>query len=183
LHARTSEVTMHDDFGGFEGETEPAAGPPHQDPAPARRPRRAIAVVVTAVVAATIGFLVATAVRDTSAGPAAASSSPSAAAPSGGAQEPGSGGAAPNGGAIPTPGPGQLLQLQIGGKVAAVSATSITITAGSQQVRAAVTSSTRVTGRVTSIAGVKTGDLVAAQITDAGGKLTATAIQDPSSLP
>jgi hypothetical protein len=172
-----------DNFDDFEGETEPAAGPPHADPAPDRRPRRAITVAVTALVAAAAGFLVTTAVRDTSAAPAAATSPPPAAVSSGGAQAPGSGGAAPNGGAIPTPGPGQLLHLQIGGKVAAVSAVSITITAGSQQVTAAVTSSTKVTGRVTSIAGVKTGDLVAAQITDAGGKLTATAIQDPSSLP
>jgi hypothetical protein len=174
---------MRDDFDGFEDETEPAAGPPHPDPAPARRPRRAIAVAVTAIVAGTAGFLVTTAVRDTSPGPAAASSSPPAAAPSGGAQEPGSGGTGPNGGAIPTPGPGQLLYLQIGGKVSAVSATSITITGGSQQVKAAVTSSTKITGRVTSITGIKTGDFVAAQITDDGGKLTATAIQDPSSAP
>ena len=174
---------MRDDFDGFEGETEPAAVPPHPDPAPARRPRRAIALAVTALVAATAGFGVTTAVHDISAGPAAASSSPPAAVPSGDAAAPDSGGAAPNGGAIPTPGPGQLLHLQIDGTVTAVSATSITITGGSQQVRAAVTSSTKVTGRVTSIAGVKTGDLVAAQITDAGGKLTATAIQDPSSLP
>ena len=32
-------------------------------------------------------------------------------------------------------------------------------------------------------AGVKRGDLVSAQITGTGGKLTATAIQDPASLP
>ena len=160
---------MRDDFDGFEGETEPAAAPPQLDPAPARRPRRAIAMAVTAVVAATAGFLVTTAMRDPSSGPAAASSSPPAAAPSGGA--------------IPTLGPGQLLHLQIGGKVTAVSATSITITGGSQQVSAAVTGSTKVTGKVTSIADVKTGDFVSAQITGTDGKLTATAIQDPASPP
>jgi len=150
---------------------------------PPRRPRRRYlaALILTAVLAAAAGYLVVTAVRDVTGSPAAASpsASPSAAAPSRGS----GGGAAPNGGAIPTPAPGQQLRLQLAGQVTAVSATSITITGNSQQVRAAVTSSTKVTGRVTSIAGVKTGDLVAAQITDTGGKLTATTIQDPSSLP
>ncbi len=39
------------------------------------------------------------------------------------------------------------------------------------------------TGKVTSIGSVKVGDLVSAQITDRGGKATATAIQDPAHLP
>ena len=40
-----------------------------------------------------------------------------------------------------------------------------------------------VTGRVTSIGGVKPGDQVSARLTGTGGKLTVTAIQDPASLP
>jgi hypothetical protein len=69
------------------------------------------------------------------------------------------------------------------GKVTAVSATSITLAAGGQQVTAAVTGATKVTGRVSAISGVKVGDMVAAQITGIDGRLTATAIQDPASLP
>jgi hypothetical protein len=155
----------------------PAGGEPPRRP----RQRYRVALILTAVLAAGAGYLVVTAVRDVTGSPAAASpsASPPAAAPS---QNSG-GGAAPSGGAIPTPGPGQQLRLQIAGKVTAVSAASITLTSGSQQVTAAVTSSTRVTGRVTSIGGVKTGDLVSAQITGSNGKLTAAAIQDPASLP
>jgi hypothetical protein len=38
-------------------------------------------------------------------------------------------------------------------------------------------------GRVSGIGGVKTGDLVSLQVTGTDGKLTATATQDPASLP
>ena len=48
---------------------------------------------------------------------------------------------------------------------------------------AAVTSATKVSGRVSGIGGVKTGDLVSVQVTGTDGKLIATAIQDPASLP
>jgi hypothetical protein len=167
---------MHDEFDDRDDQdvTE-AARPETPRPAggePPRRPRQRYraALVLTAVLAAGAGYLVVTAVRDVTGSPAAASPS---ASPS----------AAPSGGAIPTPGPGQQLRLQIAGQVTAISATSITLTSGGQQVTAAVTSSTRVTGRVTSIGGVKTGDLVSVQITGSNGKLTATAIQDPASLP
>jgi len=98
---------------------------------------------------------------------------------SGGNQLPQGGGSTP--GALP--GSGQSEQVEIAGKVAAVSATSITLDGAGQQITAAVTSATKVTGRVTSITGVKAGDLVSAQLTGTGGKLTATAIQDPASLP
>jgi hypothetical protein len=166
----------------------PAAGqPPYPGPGRGRRTRRVVLLAATAVVAATAGFLAVTAVRDVSASPAAASAPPTTAAPSGGAAP---GGGARNllppgtgGGAIPTPGPGQLLHLEIGGKVTAVSATSITLGARGQSVTAAVTTSTTVTGKVHGIGGVKVGDLVSAQITGTDGKLTATAIQDPASIP
>ena len=179
---------MHDEFDdpddrgvteATRAETPRAAGgePPHRP-----RQRYRAALILTAVLAAAAGYLVVTAVRDVTGSPAAASpsASPTAAAPGNNSS---GGGAAPNGGAIPTPGPGQQLRLQLAGKVTAVSAASITLTSGSQQVTAAVTSSTRVTGRVTSIGGVKTGDLVSVQITGSNGKLMATAIQDPASLP
>jgi len=105
----------------------------------------------------------------------ASPSSPSTAQSPGSSQQggvPGSGGGFPGGGPV-----GQLL---LRGKVVAVSSTSITIAGGSHTVTAAVTSSTSVTGKVTSIASVKVGDVVSAQITESGGKATATAIQDPA---
>ena len=65
----------------------------------------------------------------------------------------------------------------------AVSATSITLDGGGQAITAAVTRATTVTGKVTSISGIKVGDLVSASLTGADGKLTANSIQDPASLP
>jgi hypothetical protein len=112
------------------------------------------------------------------------SSSPAAApAPSSSAPFGAPGGNSSNGGGPPPGGGGPVGQLFIGGKVTAVSSTSITIGAGGRAVTAAVTSSTRVTGKVTSIGSVKVGDLVSAQITESGGHATATAIQDPAHLP
>lgn len=153
----------------------------------------AVTVAATAVLAAAAGFLVVTAVPDGSASQTAANASPApnrtapgATAPYGTAPGGGAGNLFPpgtGGGAIPTPGPGQTLRLEIDGEVMAVSATSITLGAGGRQVTARVTPSTKVTGKVTGIGGVKVGDLVSAQITGADGKLTATAIQDPASIP
>ena len=68
-------------------------------------------------------------------------------------------------------------------RATAVSATSITVAGPAHQVTAAVTGATKVSGRVSGIGGVKTGDLVSVQVTGIDGKLTATAIQDPASLP
>lgn len=162
----------------------PAAGQrPYPDAPPRRWPARyGVPLVLTAVIAAVAGFLAVIAVRDLSARPAAANSAASAsgAAPSASASAPG-GGTVP--GAVPTPGGGGTYQLEIGGKVTAVSATSITVAGPGHQVTAAVTSATKVSGRVSDIGGVKAGDLVSIQATGTGGKLTATAIQDPASLP
>ena len=136
-----------------------------------------VPLVLTAVIAAAAGFLAVIAVRDLAARPAAASS----AAPASGSA-PSAGGPAP-GGSVPAPGGGQGLQLEIAGKVTAVSATSITVAGPAHQVTAAVTSATKVSGQVSDIAGVKAGDQVSMQATGTEGKLTATAIQDPASLP
>jgi hypothetical protein len=174
----------------------PAAGnppgyPPDYPPRPGparRRGVRAGLLAVTAVVAAAAGYGAVAALHgaNVAASPAAASSSPAGTTPggtgpSGGSQNllpPGSGG-----GPIPSTGPGETLRLEIGGRVTAVTATSITLGARGQSVTATVTSATVVTGRVRGISGVKVGDLVSAQITGTDGKLTATAIQDPASLP
>jgi hypothetical protein len=156
----------------------PAAGQPFYRDAPPRRwpARRGVPLVLTAVIAAVAGFLAVIAVRDLSARPAAANS----VAPAGG-PAPSAGAPAPS--TVPTPGRGQAVQLEMGGKVTAVSATSITVAGPGHQVTAAVTSATKVSGRVSGIGGVKTGDLVSVQVTGIDGKLTATAIQDPASLP
>ena len=179
----------------------PPTGYPPPRNATRRRGRRAAALAATAVLAAGAGFAVVTAVLPDGTANPAANASPGATQPGGtqpGGTGPsaGPGGTAPGGGAgtvlppgtgggpIPTPGPGQTLRLEMGGKVTAVSATSITLAAGDgQRVTAAVTGATKVTGKVADISGVKVGDMVTAQITGTGGKLTATAIQDPASLP
>jgi hypothetical protein len=188
------DFDVSDDHGGWEDEDMPdeddypqpeppwpAAGlQPDRDAPPRRWPARyGVTLVLTAVIAAAAGFLAVIAVRDLSARPAAANSVAPASgrAPSAGA--PASGGPAP--GAVPSR--GQTVQLEIGGKVTAVSATSITVAGPDHQVTAAVTSATKVSGRVSGIGGVKVGDEVSLRATGTGGNLTATAIQDPASLP
>jgi hypothetical protein len=117
--------------------------------------------------------------QGSSAAPSATGSSPPSAAPSfGGSGSNGNGGALPGGG-----GGSGTIQTFVGGKVLAVSGTSITIGGPNHTVTAAITSSTRITGRVSSIRSVKVGDLVTAQITQSGGRATVTAIQDPAELP
>ena len=191
---------MRDDFDdlvGFDDEPDESGlpwPPPPPPPPPGAAHRRGVRVAAfagTAVVAAAAGFGVARAALDESRTSPAAASSPSSpaasspvpsssAAPGGGSRSllpPGSGGV------IPSTGPGQELQLDIGGEVTAVSATSITLGVGAQHVTAAITGATTVTGRVRNISGIRVGDLVSARITGADGKLTAVAIQDPARVP
>jgi hypothetical protein len=142
--------------------------------------RRALALAAVAVVALAAGAGVALILgRGPSSAPSAAASRPSApAAPSSGAP-----GRTGSGGALPGGGGGGTIQMFVGGQVLAVSGTSITLGGPDHTVTAAVTSSTRVTGRVSSIRSVKVGDLVTAQITQNGVRATVTAIQDPAELP
>jgi hypothetical protein len=166
------------------GMTGPPPGPGRTG-GPPRRPRlRPLAVAAVAVAALAMGAGVALAVtKGLSPAPAAAnrSSPPSAAAPSIGA--PGSNG---GGGALPGSGTGGTAgteQIFVGGQVLAVSDTSITIGGPDRKITAAVTRSTRFTGRVDGIQGVKDGDLVTAQIAQSGGTATVVALQDPGELP
>jgi hypothetical protein len=154
--------------------------------------RRGPLLALTAVVAAAAGFGVVTvAVRDLAGSPAAASASPGASEPAaGGLPSSGTGGGTqlspePGGlpGGLPAMPSGATLRLEVGGRVTAVSRTSITIGAGGDAVTATVTRATKVTGKVTGIGGVKVGDQVSATITGTDGKLTADSIQDPASLP
>ena len=174
------DVPDEDDYPQPEPPWPPAGLPPYRDAPPRRWPARyGVTLVLTAVIAAVAGFLAVIAVRDLSARPAAAT------------------GVAPAGAPRRAPRPGvrrpgarhrsrdaaRTVQLEIGGKVTAVSATSITVAGPDHQATAAVTSATTVSGRVSGIGGVKAGDHVSLQATGTGGKLTATAIQDPASLP
>ena len=141
--------------------------------------RRALALAVVALVALAAGAGVALILRKApSSAPSAAASRPPAAHSFGGLGNNGNGGALPGSG-----GGGGRVQMFVGGQVLAVSGTSITIGGPNHVVTAAVTSSTRVTGRGSSIRSVRVGDLVTAQITQSGGQATATAIQDPARLP
>jgi hypothetical protein len=164
----------------------PQAGYPTTPGGPGRPGRRGMLLAVTAVVAAAAGFgIVTVAIRDVSGGPAA-SATPSASAPNtGGSGGQPSGGThvRPQAGGVPSLPPGATESLEIGGLVRAVSATSITVGGSGQEVTAAVTRATVITGKVTSISGIKVGDFVSASISGANGKLTADSIQDPVSLP
>jgi hypothetical protein len=145
-------------------------GPPRAwDGGPRPGRVRPLAVAAVAVVALAVGAGVAAVVARGPSSSPSATQAPSSSQPTG----------IPGG--IGTPGGGGAFgQLLLAGKVVTVSSTSITIAGGTHTVTAAVTSSTRVTGKVTSIGAVRVGDFVSAQISESNGKATATAIQDPA---
>src|SRR6202034_87326 len=138
---------------------------------------RPLALTILAVVALRGGGGVALAITkglDHSPSPSAApSTQPPAVAPGGGS----GGGTIPGGG-------GAVGEMFVAGPVTAVSSTSIRIGGPNHTVTAAMTSSTRITGKVTSIGAIKVGDQVSAQITESnGGQPTVAAIQDPAQAP
>jgi hypothetical protein len=156
-----------------DGPAWPAPSWPSMPPPPPLARRLPVAALVAiALTAAGIGALIVLAARGLSGSPATPSSQPTAQAP---AQPGGSGG-----GAFPGNAAGGMF---VGGRVTAVSATSITLGGPGRSITAAVTSSTRFTGQVSSISGVKVGDLVTAQLTQNGGSVTVIAISDPAQLP
>jgi hypothetical protein len=103
--------------------------------------------------------------------------SPSSAAPGPGTE----GGGIPGGGPVGGPG-GNLVQALIVGTVTAVSSTSISVARQGNTITAAVTGSTKFSGKVHSISDIKVGDQVLAQLTGTGSTFTATTIQDPASI-
>jgi Domain of unknown function (DUF5666) len=203
------EPDEFDDLDDFDDDDDEPAGPGRGWPAPGYPPgdpgsppngrhrgggngtRRGWLLALTAVVAAAAGFgVVAATLHEVTGSPAAASATPTSSAPaasgSGAAPSSGAGNGthlAPPGGGVQSLPPEATERLEIGGPVTAVSATSITLDGGGQAITAAVTRATTITGKVTSISGIKVGDLVSASITGADGKLTADSIQDPASLP
>jgi hypothetical protein len=180
------------DWPGDGGEDPPwrraAPSPPYgrgDEPGrPGRSGLRPLALAIVAVVALGAGAGVALAITkgfDHSPSPspsAVPSTQPSAVAPGGS----GGSGLIPGGGTAP--GGGSVEQMFVAGPVTAVSSKSITIGGPNHTVTAAITSSTRITGKVTSIGGIKVSDQVSAQITESnGGQPTVAAIQDPAQAP
>jgi hypothetical protein len=157
----------------------PAA--PGRGDGPGRPVLRPLVLAIVAVVALGGGAGVALAIThglDDSTSPSATpGTQPSAVAPGGSG-----GGSVPGGGTVP--GGGAVTEMFVAGPVTAVSSTSITIGGPGRTVTAAITSSTRITGKVTSIGAIKVGDQVSAQITQRdGGQPTVTAIQYPAQAP
>lgn len=151
---------------------------------PARRRFSPITLAAIAVVAVVAGAAIALGLQLFGSPAASApSSQPSALSPlqPGAGAQPGSGGqAGPNGG---FPGGGGVGQAFLIAKVLKVSPTSITLGGPGRSITASVTSSTRITGKVSAISGIKVGDQVSAQITEGNGGPTVTAIQDPAQSP
>jgi hypothetical protein len=142
--------------------------PPEPDPVQlaAERRRRLIGITLTAVVAAGLGGGAALVYRDARAATPAAAAAPT---PS------------PGQGAGQT-GPGQVTGLELEGQVTAVGGRSITIAAGpAPPVRAALTTATRFTGSVRTLAAVRVGDTVVARISVVNGAATVVSLQDPAS--
>jgi len=152
-----------------------ATSPPWPAAAPSRRRRQLITLAVIGVVAALAGAGIALAARDLrglSGTAATPRSQPSNLNP-----------AQPGGGMLPGPGSGGTAAIFLIGRIIAVSGTSVTIGGPGQQITAAITRSTRVTGKASSISGINVGDQVSAQITQRGGTATVIAIQDPARSP
>jgi hypothetical protein len=172
------------DAGGGESgrpQSAPPAPPARPEDRPPKRRLRPAVLLLVALLAAAAGAGIVLAVDGLSGssggnpGPASQPSSLTPVAPGGNSQ--------PGGGALPGTGSGGTGTLFVIGKVTAVSSRSITIGGPAHTVTAVVTISTRVTGNVSSIGAIKVGDQVSAQITQNGGRATATAIQYPPQSP
>ena len=157
---------------------------------PARRRFSPATLVAIAVVAVVAGAGIALALQIFGSAAAAPSSQPSTLAPlqPGAGAQPGAGGqpgpggqAGPNGG-FPGGGGGVGHAFLIA-RVLKVSATSITLGGPGRSITASVTSSTRITGKVSAISGIKVGDQVSAQIIEGNGSPTVAAIQYPAQMP
>jgi hypothetical protein len=145
--------------------------PPAPFPARGARERRRslIALTVTAVVAVGLGAGAVLVYRN-----AQADSAPSVAASHNNGLTPSQGGAP----AVP----GTATEMELLGQVTAVGSASLTIGGGPvQPVRAAVTSATRFTGTVRTLAAVRVGNVVEAQIAVTNGKAKLVSLQDPAS--
>jgi hypothetical protein len=138
------------------------------------RRRRIVALSVTAVVAVGLGAGAVYVYRNAedSTTPAASASSSPAPGQSGGYAGPGEGSGSQ----------GVTTQMELVGKVTALGPGTITFAGGPMPaVKAAVTSATRFTGSVRTLAAVRVGDIVAAQILVSGDAARVVTLQDPAS--
>jgi hypothetical protein len=147
----------------------PAPPVPYPAKGARERRRRAIALTVTAAVAVGFGAGAVLAYRNAQAGsplPAAASQN---------------GGLTPGQSEAPA-GPRSVTEMEVLGRVTSVSNGSITIGGGPvRAVRATVTSATRFTGTVRTLAAVRVGNVVEAQIIVTNGTARLVSLQDPPS--
>jgi len=131
-------------------------------------------LAAVAVAGATIGVAAVLITGVGTDGTAATGASPSSAPTQGGGPYAGSPSALP-----PLSGTGGALQVMVGGRVTAVSATSITIGGRGPSVTAKITKATRFMGTTHSVTGVKVGDQVSAVLSGtSAGSLAAATIQD-----
>jgi hypothetical protein len=154
---------------------------PVPPPAPAapevrERKRRILTLAVTGILAAGLGAGTVLVYRSTHGGAALA-----AAASPGTGQAPGQGGGPAGSGGGQA---GPLTQLQVLARVTAVRSGTITFGGGpGRSVTASVTSATRFTGSVRTLAAVRVGDTVAAQIVIENGVARVVTLADPASQP
>jgi hypothetical protein len=160
--------------GGGPGGPPAASAMPRGGPGAGPRKRaRPVTLALITLAAAAIGAGIVLVVDDLSSSSAPAAvpgNQPSYLAPGQhvGNGQPGANGGLPSGG--PGGGAGGTASLFMIGKVTAVTSTSITIGGPGHPITAAVTGDTRVTGKVSSIGGVKVGDQVSAQMTQSGAR-------------
>jgi hypothetical protein len=162
-----------DGRGAARGQPVPFSWPVPPMPFPAQRARErrrsVIALTATAVAAAGLGAGAVLVYRN-----AQADSTPSGPSSQNASLIPGHG--------VAPAGPGSAAEMEVLGKVIAVGNGSITIGGGPvQSVRAAVTSATRFTGTVRTLAAVRVGNVVQAQITVTNGTARLVSLQDPAS--
>jgi hypothetical protein len=142
------------------------SGVPYVGVGPGRRGRRGLALGLTFAVALGAGAGAVYLYKSEFARPASAATSPSPASPRGGTAA------------------GVTEGVMTLGRVLAVGHDSVTVGDGpGQAISARATSATQFTGTARSLAQVRVGDTVAAQIAVSGGGATLVRLQDPASQP
>lgn len=156
----------------------PPPPPGGQGSAPRSRIQPVTAGVIAVIAAMVVAIVVLFAVNGHPAAPASASGTGNAPV-GGGAPAQGGGGGPYVGG-----GGGGGSHLFLGGQVAKVSSTSITLSAQGRDITAAITGSTKFTGSVKSASGIKPGQQVMVVISGYGtAHQVAQQISDPPSMP
>lgn len=163
----------------------PPGGPPPSGPRRGFRPGVLAAVVLVAALTGAGVAVAAQLLSHPPGTPAGAGNRPSVLSPAqpGGQINNGQPGTQIGGNGVPGGAPGGAGQIFMVGRVTAVTGDSISIGGPGHTVTASITSATKITGKATSIAGIKAGDQVSAQITQQGGRYVVVALQYPAQLP